>query len=126
MKTPNEIKKGLACTESDVEKCSYCKYWPDNCVERVGQDAIAYIQQLENAVEFYSNTTQMLDVKITKLESRLAQVERERDAAVADLKNSVDRVACLYLDCEFCKDKDKPVCEDCEWEWRGVCEENSK
>ncbi len=60
---------------------------------------------------------------IDKLESRLAQVERERDAAVFDLGKamSLDEVE----DCSFCKNIKKPYCDPCKWEWRGVCAENT-
>ena len=73
--------------------------------------------------------------QVAVLESRLAQVERERDAAVDDLSNS----------CAYCKhmsgDVDEPPCTECfhprnnivfapitrtKFEWRGVCPENSK
>ena len=70
-----------------------------------------------------------------QLKSRLAQAERERDAAVADLS---DR--CLY--CKNAARKlEEPPCADCmqpkngilfaprvrtHFEWRGVCPENTK
>ena len=75
--------------------------------------------------------------KIKELEQRLAQVERERDAAVHDLKLADD------LDCEFCKHQfggcTYDGCKQCSspcpcgscrdnsnYVWRGVCEENSR
>ena len=63
---------------------------------------------------------------IDKLEQLLAQVKQERDAAVHDLEEATTRVPSWHFDCDYCKDKDKPVCENCEWQWRGVCEENAK
>ena len=63
---------------------------------------------------------------IKHLESRLAQAERERDAAVHDLEELTGRVSSFHLDCDYCKDKDKPVCKNCDWQWRGVCPENTK
>lgn len=62
----------------------------------------------------------------SQLKSRLAQVERERDAAIADLK--------LYAGCKVCKHGDfkfPKECMDCGdetnyWQWRGVCPENTK
>ena len=83
MKKPEEIKKALACVceRPDCENCSYAEKVNDeefgktlrfHCSE-IYADALAYIQQLE---------------------SRLAQVERERDAAVADLTVSAE--------CDFC------------------------
>jgi hypothetical protein len=67
MKTPDEIKKGLFCCWEDG--CATCPY-DDDCTmeanfEQLAKDSLDYINQLE---------------------SRLAQVERERDAAVA-MKN---------------------------------------
>ena len=127
MKTPDEIKRLKYCGamyEWDGS-CTGCPYERNDgeCDGSMETDAIAYIQQFENAVEFYCNTTQMLDAKIAKLESRLAQVERERDAAVRDLTKAMalDGVE----DCSFCKNIKKPYCHPCKFEWRGVCEENT-
>lgn len=73
MKTPEEIKKGLECCCKPIGfgECSKaCPYDDDeideiyNCTSDLSADALAYIQQLE---------------------IRIAQVERERDAAVYDL-----------------------------------------
>ncbi len=47
MKTPNEIKKALACMGSNAERCSYCPYDVHNCVYRVNRDALTYIEELE-------------------------------------------------------------------------------
>ncbi|MBR5874530.1 MAG: hypothetical protein IKY90_07360 [Oscillospiraceae bacterium] len=108
MKTPEEIKKGLYhCGTIDVS-CTNCPYDEDCHTQGDGycsveDDALIYIQQLE---------------------TRLAQVERERDAAVRDLAKamSLDGVE----DCSFCKNIKKPYCDPCKWEWRGVCKENTK
>lgn len=64
---------------------------------------------------------------IDKLESRLAQVERERDAAVSDILHVLHTKGTIDAECLIC-DMEKP---DCHWEcekakWRGVCEENTK
>ena len=107
MKTPDEIKKGLevcATLDGDCENCPY-----DGlqifCVDLSRKDALKYIKQLE---------------------SRIAQVERERDAALYD----------LHGDCDYCK-TDRKMCVKCvhclmsqeatmdSWEWRGVCAENT-
>lgn len=65
---------------------------------------------------------------IQQLEARLAQVERERDAMHRDMK--------LYSRCKACKKfadgQDCPVHTEYTYggkalfEWRGVCEENTK
>lgn len=120
MKSPDEIKKGLFCCWEDG--CATCPY-DDDCTmeanfEQLAKDALAYIQQLE---------------------SRLAQVERERDAAVADLKDSGDCRYCKNLDlsdncgfgnCCTCENDKCPCCK-CDrkndhFEWRGICAENTK
>lgn len=108
MKPPEEIKKGLAACSADEchgqhDGCTYQDQF--FCTMRMCGDALAYIQQLE---------------------SRLAQVERERDAAVHDLDYALREVPRLNIDCYFCKSKDKPQCDECFWEWRGVCAENTE
>lgn len=76
MKTSEEIKKGLyGCPD---ELCHICPYEDvGNCMEICMEDALAYIQQLE---------------------SRLAQAERERDAAVRELKIAEDCYNCKHND----------------------------
>ena len=113
MKAPEEIKKGLACR---AKWHSVCKHRCDKCdsfvaayhTDDVCTDALAYIQQLE----------------------------RERDAAMAQLK-AVDVNS--YFECAHCKHEElcnSPVwpCNDCDneeclchtcsdgsnWQWRGV------
>lgn len=120
MKTPEEIKKGLECCgvlDGDCENCPYDDGKQLACADRSRKDAIAYIIHLE---------------------SRLAQVERERDALMYDLKMSdmIDCVACKHQtsmpQCEFdCVDcKEQCICNNCRnnnhWEWRGICAENTK
>lgn len=122
MKTPEEIKMGLAACSADEchgqhEGCTYQDQF--FCTMRMCGDALAYIQNLE---------------------SRLVQVERERDAAVADLesvdekyeilKSMIDDVTfnhepySLYLD--FRSAADEIVEHEHADVWRGVCEENTK
>lgn len=111
MKTPEEIKEGLECC-AEYGNCS--KGCPYNTIKDCGHDlysdALAYIQQLE----------------------------RERDAAVAQLKE-VD--VSSYFECAHCKHEelcDSPVwpCNDCDneecpchtcsegsnWQWCGAQE----
>ena len=107
MKTPDYSGCALECIRSNKEReciktikgvCPYC--------ESVAGEANERIQQLE---------------------SRLAQVERERDAAVAD---------CSRFPCATCSDKaNGDLCHNCNvrkdttrtnHEWRGVCAENTK
>lgn len=118
-KTPEEIKKGLFCCWEDG--CATCPY-DDYCTmeahfEQLAKDSLDYINQLE---------------------SRLAQVERERDALLHDLRRAdyVDCYACKHKNSDYDCDVDctnclNPcTCNSChhnnKWEWRGVCEENTK
>ena len=116
MKTPDEVKKGLEqCVkaESGETGCGGCPYVL-SCVKEedpdsIIADALAYIEQLE---------------------SRLAQVERERDAAVKDIGISCDY--CAYADYHFgeapCITLEEyelgKLCSG--WKWRGVCAENTR
>lgn len=106
MKTPHEIKNGLECIGSSPEKCSYCAYDAEDCAYRVGRDALAYIQQLEQ---------------------ELAAVKRERTSLMLDFQTCVKRTRKV---CSVCSNKGKPICNMCEgcdvFEWRGVCPENTE
>lgn len=104
MKKAEEIKKGLECCSSaTVESCGECPY---HTKEDYSAVCIVHLTK---------------DAKVL-----LAQVDRERDAAVADLETVIELSSIVNLDCEYCKYMDRPMCEECEWEWRGVCPENSK
>ena len=117
MKTPDETKKGLevcGVLDGDCENCPYDDGPKLLCVDRLRKDTLAYIIHLE---------------------SRLAQVERERDAAVRIVHG-----LCLHCKNEDSKDD---TCRECmyypyrfvygtgdayvdNWQWRGVCAENTK
>lgn len=107
MKTPDEIKKGLRGCE-DKTNCDWCSLIRE-CEE--DDDALAYI---------------------TQLEQRLAQAERERDAAVHDLTLIAIRYAGQKELCEFCGSDSPLRCEFCDsrpeeaFVWKGVCAENTK
>lgn len=109
-KTPEEIKKGHECCASG--SCLGCPYRREkHCVTQMKGDVNAYIQQLE---------------------SRLAQAERERDALIKHVQGK----------CHACKHArgypNKGMCSGCKhtfhakrestdnWQWRGVCPENTK
>ena len=112
MKTPDEVKKGLEqCVkaESGETGCGGCPYVL-SCVKEedpdsIIADALAYIEQLE---------------------SRLAQVERERDALKHDLTACFIRPTKM---CSVCKNIKTSGCNMCEhgdlFKWRGVCAENT-
>lgn len=116
MKPPEEIKKGLACDAPGCEGCPYADIV--ECGMSVQEDALAYIRQLE---------------------SRLAQVERERDAAVHDLEKYKGCGTCKFQDVQFECD-DYQSCAECDnadcpcygisvdncWQWRGVCDDDTE
>lgn len=98
MKTPDEIKKGLACSEKRYCIYESCPYYSIDdlfeCLEKSREDALAYIQQLE----------------------------RERDAAVNDLYLAGSEQGTF---CDICRFKDngcdeRKATEMYCWEWRGV------
>lgn len=126
MKTPDEIKQALE-TCSTKKPCPSCPMW-DECKEAASlkplwDNALAYIQQLE------ADNAELL-TKVEQLEAKCHQLERERDAAVADLAETKDCITCKHsanckiggFDCYHCNDKDCP-CLTCQYEWRGAKEE---
>lgn len=138
MKTPDEIKRGLICCSHSELPCSECPY-DGLCNTDSGQtpedDAVALIDKLQST---YSQVSKALCGKekatldellqaVSQLKSRLAQVERERDAAVSDILYVLHTKGTIDAECLICN-MEKP---DCKWEcekanWRGVCAENSK
>ena len=108
MKTPEEIKKGLECCSNEtVESCAECPYKTND-----DHSAICIVHLTK-------------DAKVM-----LAQAERERDAAVRDLQKISFCEDCKHLG----KSKKRNPCRECQenykekpnWQWRGVCEENTK
>lgn len=73
-----------------------------------------------------SNAREVALKAIEKAQADLAQVQKEKNALMIDLQTAIYRGRSFNLDCEFCKDKEKPICEDCHWQWRGICKENTK
>ena len=105
----------------------------EDCAELL-EGLICDLEAFESVVSSPGAVEDMA-IEINRLTERLAQVERERDAAVADLSNS----------CAYCKHTsgtvDEPPCTECfhpknniifapitrtKFEWRGVCPENTK
>ena len=119
-KTPEEIKKGLECCKNGDNPClGICIYDEcpfDACKNVLMADALAYIQ---------------------KLEAQAEQLKRERDAAIADIKESdvlyecehcahsrmtqEEAEACERNDFECLKCEADCKCKDCRrgsnWEW---------
>lgn len=140
MKTPGEIKKGLGLCLDRWTPVRFVSCEPDcpyhsegaGCKNAMHSDVIDYIQRLVETIENlgHLNKTMYDEAKngIQELESRLAQVERERDAMHQDMK--------LYSRCKTCKrfvdGLDCPVHTECTYggkglfEWRGVCAENTE
>ena len=109
MKTPEEIKKGLwCCANNDISAhCGNCPYnrgtGDHGCIAELNADALALIQQLE----------------------------RERDAAIADILRECHKCKhfkVLFNGCTPDYDCDySDVCEDNDhWQWRGVQTEPPK
>ena len=138
-KTPEEIKRNLRGCR-DKELCQFCD---DELHCKDKRNALAYIQQLESTYSQVSKAlcgnenAPLIDLlqAVNQLRDRLAQAERERDAAVADLSNSCS--TCKFIGLEF----DDSPCDNCfqrvgrfpwspmvrtKFEWRGVCAENTK
>ena len=96
-KTPEEIKKGIECcvikvNGRTVKDCSIeCPYFPEGvfCKNALRNDTLIYIRQLETGIDKTLKLVQLTDKQIrerlNEFESRLAQAERERDAARHDL-----------------------------------------
>ena len=125
MKTPEEIKKGLeCCAKNSTLACIECPYRID---KREGKPCFDML--LTDVKELHSILNQ-----------RLAQTERERDAAVKDMERHKDCCTCKHQynhfecgrenGCAGCPNAEchcsiGDTTEEC-WQWRGVCEENSK
>ena len=50
MKTPAEVKKAFECC-MQMAGCADCPYMGEKCALQVSADALAYIEQLENAID---------------------------------------------------------------------------
>ena len=77
MKTPEEIKRGMKqdCGECDEE--NFCPYVGiAGCIGILHKDALALVQQLE---------------------AENAELKRERDAAIHDLKKTRECTTCEYV-----------------------------
>ena len=107
MKTPEEIKCGMECIRTNAERI---------CVKPEKGQCPRCEQLVGEAL-----------VRIRQLEQRLAQVERERDAAAKEMRMAFG-MASVCRSCKY-NDVDELVCLDCKcgdlWRWRGIVEENS-
>ena len=134
MKKPDEIKKGLECLMAEKQlPCSVCPYndEPVACCEVIIPDALAYIQQLEADNAQQARCIENLTDKLNALNDELAELQAERDAAVALIPR-----ACAY--CKWYGTKHGGFHPDCKnpngcrnvsgintgWQWRGVQKED--
>lgn len=107
MKTPEEIKKGLECGA-----CGTCPYFVDNSADgkshckEVEYDAIAYIQQLEEACQNFVNVIHELAEQIPKWISVEERLPENQDNVLILYGNG--GVAIAYYD------------EDDEFFWRSL------
>ena len=125
MKTPDEIKKGLACMVCYGLGCDgECDICSKN-TEYMGQEglmqaALEYIQQLEQ-----QNAEQAARIELGKVLEE--QLKRERDAIFSAWQRFAFDGESLCWTCKHCEDG---MCtsffaseeRDC-WEWRGAPKE---
>lgn len=63
-----------------------------------------------------------------RYEEEIAKLKRKLAAAVKDLRLAADNLCnqgAIPKACKICKHL-HDICEDCYWEWRGVCKENTE
>lgn len=120
MKTPDIIKKGLESCNKGWQYCKVCPYYFIGCDDVMCGDALEYIKQLEAEVNKFEEGYDAL-IKIVK------RLEAERDAAIADMTEIVQKYGEPY--CEYCGAGFKPKCTGRCWThnegfvWRGVQKE---
>lgn len=120
-----EKKTVSQCISSD-----YCEGWND-AIKEIPDDLLERIQQLEAGIEEWEmvaaspGAVEDMARENAELLEKIKQLEKERDAAVADLGNA--------RGCKTCKHITLPPearpCRSCgicgkNYEWRGPCEEN--
>lgn len=142
MKTPEEIKKRLSCFTKQANGtcelvCGICEaYSPGYSLTAACTDAIAYIQQHEAELKSYKAEAGVAQRALESARQELETVKRERDAAVSDLECGNECYSCKYRDNRANCDQDESCynCRldcpcatfKCNWEWRGVCQENTE
>lgn len=107
VESPDKLKKGLECCGNSCD-CKKCPYYRKSRCEEKDRDALAYIRQLE---------------------AELEAVKRERDAAVRWLIGNCN--VCRWAGtekCDSCDEHEDPWYDDSNsnWEWEGVCPENTE
>lgn len=125
-----------------IESLRGCSRGDYLCIECVGNDGTKIHYHCQNrllktaadALENAQHEAAALRADIDKLRGQLETVTRERDAAVEELKQSI--FSETVNSCDFCShanpDKSKApyclanFCENDEWEWHGVQEEQNE
>lgn len=126
MKTPEEIKRGLAhCAENMLcEGCPYCSEY-DQCVNTQPMDALTYIERLEagnaNLAEIVARAYRQRDAAIKHLRGRCSTC-----AHAEPVDKCLNLIKCKHglkmLGREILMTGDSKV--DCDlWEWRGYRDE---
>ena len=117
MKTPDEIKKGLECCT--IPLCAECPYDGEaSCVVK-NEDALAYIQQLEEKYERAMENAKILSDAVTQLEA-------EKNQLLEDLADHCgSKTLCKKYEDGTCPHEYDctlylSTCED--YEWRGLPE----
>lgn len=141
-KTPDEIKKGLRLYASELddivavcdmseamgllEEARNKMFEAANCIDEMDSDLSAWgdVASSPGAVEDMAREN-------TELLQKIEQLEKERNAAVADLKEACAGCSNDTLCCNYCKyqEDDLQCHHDCkmytkewDWQWRGVKE----
>ena len=125
MKTPDEIKRGLACAGLHTCPDEKCPYYAScaPCELQVQDDALDLIQQLQDENAQQARCIENMTDKLNAMNDEVAKLQAERDAAVESMRK--DPHCCFH-----CKHKGKwPSCNSdprpngsC-FEWRGVTKE---
>lgn len=135
MRTPDEIKKGLYhCGTIDVS-CTNCPYDEDCHTQGDGycsveDDALIYIERLESRLAEVERERDWLQERKLFLTHSLEEVEKERRAIKNDMENYCHHGSICKHFCEGTCPYPVEGCplypSDCEaYEWRGFCEENT-
>lgn len=134
------MKRFSESTYSQVSKalCGKENATLDEILDAVDQ-LTARIEGLEFGLQLEKQRTEETVAILKETQEQLAQVEREKEAAVRDLEDAVDghcrycknndlESQCDYTgECHVCLNEDCPCHErNCHWQWRGVCPENTK
>ncbi len=132
MKTPDEIKCGLECIRTNVERICVKpqKGQCPRCQQVVGRnlELEAIYSQVSKALCGKENAIpeEILQV-IDQVKAEFALAVLQRDAAAADAAIGTSCNTCLHA-------KNHPLTNPCMacgryhnfWEWRGVCQDNTE